>query len=171
MWGFILKEIHFPTVSTGSYRSGHCQRWLVGISVKNANLFSPWDILSGDCRILECLGYLKYLGKHQHNQVGRLCQGDRPKGPLPYTDNSMALKAKVTVCPGPGCILGQQSDYTLPYRGWQVVQTPRPSRGPDKEEARRTRRGTMGRFTSRLPRSQGNSRGFKELAGFGQSNV
>lgn len=76
----------------------------MSISVKKANLFFSSDTLSADCILLECPGCLKYLGKHQHNQVGKPCQGNRPKWFLPYLDNSVSLKAKVTVCPAPDCI-------------------------------------------------------------------
>lgn len=75
-----------------------------GHSVKNADLFirqSIWGLNNSQ----QCFGCLKYPGKHQHNQVWRLCQRDRPKGLLPCPDNSMSLRAEVTVCPAPGCLL------------------------------------------------------------------
>lgn len=31
----------------------HCQIWLAGISIKNANLLFPSDTLAGDCVILK----------------------------------------------------------------------------------------------------------------------
>lgn len=72
-----------------------------GHSVKIANLFigqSIWGLANSQ----QCLACLKYLGKHQHTQVQRLHQVDRPEGLLPYPDNSVSLKAKMTDrVPGP----------------------------------------------------------------------
>lgn len=108
---------------------------------------------SGGWIIFKCLSCLKYHGKHQHNQIQRPCRGDRPKGLLPYPDNSVSLKAKVTVYPL-GCLLEPRCDSAHIPRERQVVQIRRPARGPEVE-AQEARRVMVGRLASRHPGSQG----------------
>lgn len=135
--------------SQGTSGQRPCQRPLVGISVPFTR-HSIWGLSNSQ----QCLGCLQYPVNHQHNQIQRLSRRTDLKGLLPYPDNSMSLKTRVTVCPTPGCILEQWPDSAhfpaekgrwFSHLGLQEAQ----GRRPRKLEA------TVGRHNRRVPRSQG----------------
>lgn len=121
--------------SQGTSGQRPCQKPLVDISVPFLRL-SIWGLSNSQ----QCLGSLQYPVNHQHNQIQRLSRTELKGSLLSWQFH--VPKDKGDSVPWPRLHSGAVIRFcTFPCRERQVIQSPRPVRGPGKEAQKARRDG------------------------------